>query len=80
MLKQDLKEMKGARSVFLKCVKKLKNPGAIKRLKLEISRAALNFTGEKIPNRKKMLFELKNVSKNLGEKALCRFFKSYFTR
>lgn len=53
-----------------------KNPGAIKRLKLEISRAALNFTGEKIPNRKKMLFELKNVSKNLGEKALFTDFSS----
>ncbi len=40
-LKQDLKEMKDEKNAFLKCVKKRKNPGAIKRLKLEISRAAL---------------------------------------
>ncbi|EDP3276459.1 ATP-binding cassette domain-containing protein, partial [Campylobacter jejuni] len=49
----------------------------IKRLKLEISRAALNFNGEKTINRKKMLFELKNISKNINNKNL---FKDFSTR
>ncbi len=57
--------------------KRKKNPGAIKRLKLEISRAALNFNGEKTINRKKMLFELKNISKNINNKNL---FKDFSTR
>lgn len=61
--------MKDEKNAFLKCVKKRKkNPGAIKRLKLEISRAALNFNGEKTINRKKMLFELKNINKNINKK------------
>ncbi|PVX10543.1 ABC transporter ATP-binding protein, partial [Campylobacter jejuni] len=54
-----------------------KNPVAIKRLKLEISRSALKFNGEKTINRKKMLFELKNISKNINNKNL---FKDCSTR
>ncbi len=46
-------------------------------MKLEISRAALNFNGEKTINRKKMLFELKNISKNINNKNL---FKDFSTR
>ncbi len=70
-VKARLKRNEGRKERIFKMREEAKkNPGAIKRLKLEISRAALNFTGEKIPNRKKMLFELKNISKNLGEKAL----------
>ncbi|EOX8599255.1 ABC-F family ATP-binding cassette domain-containing protein [Campylobacter jejuni] len=61
----------------LKSEEAKKNPGAIKRLKLEISRAALNFNGEKTINRKKMLFELKNISKNINDKNL---FKDFSTR
>lgn len=76
-VKARLKRNEGRKERIFKMRKEAKkNPGAIKRLKLEISRAALNFTGEKIPNRKKMLFELKNVSKNLGEKALFTDFSS----
>ncbi|EAJ6225412.1 ABC-F family ATP-binding cassette domain-containing protein [Campylobacter coli] len=76
-IKARLKRNEGRKERIFKMREEAKkNPGAIKRLKLEISRAALNFTGEKIPNRKKMLFELKNVSKNLGEKALFTDFSS----
>ncbi len=76
-VKARLKRNEGRKERIFKMREEAKkNPSAIKRLKLEISRAALNFTGEKIPNRKKMLFELKNVSKNLGEKALFTDFSS----
>ncbi|ECC2230828.1 ABC-F family ATP-binding cassette domain-containing protein [Campylobacter coli] len=76
-VKARLKRNEGRKERIFKMREEAKkNPGAIKHLKLEISRAALNFTGEKIPNRKKMLFELKNVSKNLGEKALFTDFSS----
>ncbi|EAM0355611.1 ABC transporter ATP-binding protein [Campylobacter coli] len=76
-VKARLKRNEGRKERIFKMREEAKkNPGAIKRLKLEISRAALNFTREKIPNRKKMLFELKNVSKNLGEKALFTDFSS----
>lgn len=76
-VKARLKRNEGRKERIFKMREEAKkNPGAIKRLKLEISRAALNFTEEKIPNRKKMLFELKNVSKNLGEKALFTDFSS----
>ncbi|HEB7594008.1 TPA: ABC-F family ATP-binding cassette domain-containing protein [Campylobacter coli] len=76
-VKARLKRNEGRKERIFKMREEAKkNPGAIKRLKLEISRAALNFTGEKNPNRKKMLFELKNVSKNLGEKALFTDFSS----
>ncbi len=54
-----------------------KNPGAIKRLKLEISRAALNFNGEKTINRKNA-FELKNISKNINDKNLLKIFQRVF--
>lgn len=76
-VKARLKRNEGRKERIFKMREEAKkNPGSIKRLKLEISRAALNFTGEKIPNRKKMLFDLKNVSKNLGEKALFADFSS----
>lgn len=76
-VKARLKRNEGRKERIFKMREEAKkNPGAIKRLKLEISRAALNFIGEKIPNRKKMLFELKNISKNLEEKALFTDFSS----
>ena len=53
-----------------------KNPKDIRRLKLELSRASLNFNQEKSINRKKMLFELKNISKSIGEKTLFRDFSA----
>ncbi len=53
-----------------------KNPSDIKKLKLELFRANLNFNQEKSTNRKKMLFELKNVSKSLGGKLLFKDFSA----
>lgn len=76
-VKARLKRNEGRKERIFKMREEAKkNPGAIKRLKLEISRAALNFAGEKIPNRKKMLFELKKINKNLGEKAFFADFSS----
>jgi ATP-binding cassette subfamily F protein uup len=49
-----------------------KNPSYIRKIKLEIEREKHNFNQEKSVNRQKMLFELENVSKNLGEKLLIK--------
>ncbi|EAK0934333.1 TPA: ABC-F family ATP-binding cassette domain-containing protein [Campylobacter jejuni] len=77
-VKARLKRNEGRKERIFKMREEAKkNPGAIKRLKLEISRAALNFNGEKTINRKKMLFELKNISKNINNKNL---FKDFSTR
>jgi ATP-binding cassette subfamily F protein uup len=51
-----------------------KNPSCIRKIKLEIEREKHNFNQEKSVNRQKMLFELENVSKNLGEKCLIKNF------
>lgn len=76
-VKARLKRNEGRKERIFKMREEAKkNPSAIKRLKLELSRAALNFNGEKIGNRKKMLFELKNISKSVGEKTLFRNFSS----
>lgn len=76
-VKARLKRNEGRKERIFKMREEAKkNPSAIKRLKLELSRAVLNFNGEKVPNRKKMLFELKNISKNIGEKTLFKNFSS----
>lgn len=76
-VKARLKRNEGRKERIFKMREEAKkNPSAIKRLKLELERAVLNFNGEKVPNRKKMLFELKNISKNIGEKTLFKNFSS----
>ncbi|WP_270977148.1 ribosomal protection-like ABC-F family protein [Campylobacter helveticus] len=47
-----------------------KNPSEIKKIKLEITRANLNFNQQQSINRKKMLFELKNLSLSFDTKKL----------
>jgi ATP-binding cassette subfamily F protein uup len=47
-----------------------KNPGQLNRIKLEIQRAKHHFNQDKSTNRQRMLFELHNVSKSLGNKLL----------
>lgn len=48
-----------------------KNPGLIKRVKLELERASKSFNGGGLnQNRKKMLFECKNLSKTIDNKVL----------
>lgn len=52
-----------------------KNPGLIRRVKLELERATKSFNQGGInKNRKKLLFECKNLSKSLGEKELFKDF------
>lgn len=51
-----------------------KNPSAITKMKLELERATHNFNQTSSVNRQKMLFEVKNLSKSLGEKELIKNF------
>ena len=47
-----------------------KNPSVIRRVRLELERASKNFNQTQSVNRKKMLFEFKNLGENLGGKQL----------
>ncbi len=49
-----------------------KNPSVIRKMRLELEREQKSFQNQKNLNRKKMLFELENVSKSLGEKELIK--------
>lgn len=51
-----------------------KNPSLVRKLKLELEREKLNFNGEKIINKQKMLFEIYNIDKKLGDKVLIKNF------
>ena len=51
-----------------------KNPSLVKKLKLELEREKHNFNGEKILNKQKMLFEMYNIHKKLGDKLLIHDF------
>lgn len=53
-----------------------KNPSLVKKLKLELEREKHNFNGEKIINKQKMLFEMYNIHKKLGEKLLIKDFST----
>ena len=53
-----------------------KNPGVIRRVRLELERASKNFNQTQSVNRKKMLFEIKQLSKNIGGKQLFRDFNA----
>lgn len=47
-----------------------KNPSLIRKMRLELQREQKNFNQEKSQNRQKMLFEIYNLSKKLGDKLL----------
>ena len=47
-----------------------KNPGVIRRVRLELERASKNFNQVQSQNRKKMLFEFKHLSKSIDGKVL----------
>lgn len=47
-----------------------KNPGVIRRVRLELERASKNFNQVQSQNRKKMLFEFKKLSKSIDGKVL----------
>ncbi len=53
-----------------------KNPSLVKKLKLELEREKLNFNGEKIINKQKMLFEMYDIDKKLGDKVLIKNFST----
>lgn len=76
-VKARLKRNQGRKERILKMREEAKkNPGIINRLKLEIRRATQINLNQNL-NRKKMLFELDNISKNIGKKVL---FKDFSTR
>ena len=53
-----------------------KNPGVIRRVRLELERASKNFNQTQSVNRKKMLFEIKQLSKTISGKQLFRDFNA----
>ncbi|MDR1007795.1 MAG: ABC-F family ATP-binding cassette domain-containing protein [Campylobacteraceae bacterium] len=74
-VKARLKRDEGRKGRVYKLREEAKrNPGYIKKIKLEIEREKHNFNQEKSVNRQKMLFELKDISKNIGEKQLIKNF------
>ncbi|MBT0824965.1 ATP-binding cassette domain-containing protein [Campylobacter lari] len=76
-VKARLKRNEGRKERIFKMREEAKkNPGAIKRLQLEIKRARKNFNQTQSQNRKKMLFELKNISKSIADKTLFKDFNA----
>ncbi|WP_298757417.1 ribosomal protection-like ABC-F family protein [uncultured Campylobacter sp.] len=53
-----------------------KNPGAIRRVRIELERASRSFNGTGGDNRKKMLFECTNIGKILNGKVLFKGFSA----
>ena len=53
-----------------------KNPGVIRRVRLELERASKNFNQTQSQNRKKMLFEFKNLGKTIDGKVLFEKFNA----
>jgi len=51
-----------------------KNPSAIRKMQVELEREQKNFNQEESTNKKKMLFEVENISKSLGDKVLIKDF------
>ena len=76
-VKARLKRNEGRKERILKMREEAKkNPSLIKKLKLEIQRANSSASQTIDTNRKKMLFELKNISKTLNNKVLFKNFSA----
>ncbi|MBR8464160.1 ABC-F family ATP-binding cassette domain-containing protein [Campylobacter sp. faydin G-24] len=74
-VKARLKRNEGRKERVLKMREEAKkNPGIIRRVKLELERASKNFNQTQSTNRKKMLFEFKNLGINLNGKVLFKGF------
>ena len=70
-VKARLKRNEGRKErVFAMREEAKKNPGVIRRVRLELERASKNFNQTQSQNRKKMLFEFKNLSKSIDGKVL----------
>jgi ATP-binding cassette subfamily F protein uup len=50
------------------------NPAEIKKIQIQLQREQKSFNNGEVQNRKKMLFEIDNLSKSLGEKLLLKSF------
>ena len=75
-VKARLKRNEGRKQRVLEMREKAKkNPGIIKRMSIELHREQLAHSENKI-NRQKMLFELENISKTLGNKKLIENFST----
>ncbi len=74
-VKARLKRNEGRKARVMEMRKEAKkNPSAIRRMQVELEREQKNFNQEESTNRKKMLFEVENISKSLGEKVLIKDF------
>ncbi len=70
-VKARLKRNEGRKNrVFELRDKAKKNPSLIRKIRLELEREQKNFNQEDGVNRRKMLFELENIFKSLGDKKL----------
>ena len=70
-VKARLKRNEGRKERVLAMREEAKrNPGVIRRVRLELERASKNFNQTQSVNRKKMLFEIKQLSKTIGGKQL----------
>lgn len=66
-VKARLKRNEGRKERILKMREEArKNPGEIKKLRLELDRASKHFNQSEGKNRQKMLFELKNITKSVS--------------
>jgi len=74
-VKARLKRNEGRKARLMELREKAKkNPSIIRKMHLELEREKKNFQQEKSVNRQKMLFELENISKTLGDKVLIKDF------
>jgi ATP-binding cassette subfamily F protein uup len=65
------------KSEYLDLKQKAKsNPAQIRKMSLELQREQKAFNSDEIQNRKKMLFELENIEKSLGDKLLIKDFST----
>lgn len=76
-VKARLKRNEGRKQRLLELRQEAKkNPAIINKVKLELQRAKKNFNQEKSINRQKMLFEIKDLDKSLGNKTLLKKFNT----
>lgn len=76
-VKARLKRNEGRKQrIFAMREEAKKNPSVIRKVKLELQRANANLNQNSGENRKKMLFECKNISKKLGDKELIKNFST----
>ena len=76
-VKARLKRNQGRKERVMKLREEAKkNPSLIRKIKLELEREQKSFNQEDGVNRKKMLFEIEHLSKNLGDKVLIKDFST----